>query len=55
MDSSTIMTDVLKFKAKVIDMGTKKIVIIPVAYHEQLKDFDTSKQLIVSLTEDKSS
>lgn len=47
------VTDVLRFKAKVINMGDKKILIIPTAYHEQLNDFDQSKRLIVSLVEDK--
>ncbi|MDR4491411.1 MAG: hypothetical protein R2685_11010 [Candidatus Nitrosocosmicus sp.] len=48
------MTDELRFKAKVVDMGNKKILIIPVAYHEQLTDFDLSKQLIVSLRQERS-
>lgn len=47
------VTDELRFKAKVINMGDKKILIIPTAFHEQLNDFDLEKRLIVSLREEK--
>lgn len=48
------MTDELRFKAKIIDMGTKKIIIIPVAFHEQLTDFNQNEPVIVTLKQAKS-
>lgn len=52
--TSNIMTDELRFKAKIIDMGTKKIIIIPVAFHEQLTDFNQNEPVIVTLKQAKS-
>lgn len=51
--NSIVMADPLRFKAKIVDMGSKKILIIPVALHEQLKDFDQNKSVIVTLNQDK--
>lgn len=46
------MVKPLRFKAKIIDMGPKKVLIIPVALHEELKDFDQNKPVHVTLNQD---
>lgn len=40
------MSDEIEFKAKIIKMGTKKIIIIPKALDEMIKDLEKGNVMI---------